>query len=196
MQKSKPETTCSCKDIKLYVHKSATSYHEIIHSITIRNCPLVWMFHSRNLNNRINKIHKRSLRLVYNDNVSSFNELLNTDKSVTIHERNLQELAIEIFKDLNGLSPKFMEEVFSVKRNIKYCSKFIFNSRNIRTVHYGTETISYIGPKLWQMIPSDIRDSKTLQEFKRKIKKWKPDKCLCRLCKTYIKELGFYNLYG
>ena len=156
-----------------------------------RYCPLVWMFHSRNLNNRINKIHERSLRLVYNDNVSSFNELLNTDKSVTIHERNLQELAIEIFKVLNGLSPKFKEEVFSVKRNIKYCSKFIFNSRNIRTVRYGTETISYIGPKLWQMIPSDIRDSKTLQEFKRKIKKWKPDKCPCRLCKTYIKEFGF-----
>ena len=64
-------------------------------------------------------------------------------------------------------------------------------SINIRTVRYGTETISYIGPKLWKMIPSDIRDSKTLQEFKHKIKKWKPDKCPCRLCKTYIKELGF-----
>ena len=153
-------------------------------------CPLVWMFHSRNLKNRINKIHEKSLRLVYNDNVSSFNKLLDTDKSLTIHDRNLQELAIEIFKVLNGLSPKFMEEVFSVKRNIKFCSKFIFNSRNIRTVLYGTETISYIGPKLWQMIPSDIRDSKTAQEFKRKIKKWKPDKCPCRLCKTYIKELG------
>ena len=50
-------------------------------------CPLVWMLHSRTLNNRINRIHERALRVVYNDNVSSFEEMLQKDDSVTIHEK-------------------------------------------------------------------------------------------------------------
>ena len=61
-------------------------------------CPLVWMNHSRALNNRINELHKRALCLVYNDFSSSFSELLEKDKSVTIYHRNLQTLAYEIFK--------------------------------------------------------------------------------------------------
>ena len=52
-------------------------------------CPLVWMFHSRSLNNRINHIHERALRIVYKDYYSSFEELLEKDKSFTIHERNI-----------------------------------------------------------------------------------------------------------
>ena len=62
-----------------------------------RYCPLVWMNHSRTLNNRINGLHERALSLVYNDFSSSFSELLEKDKSVTIHRRNLQTLAYEIF---------------------------------------------------------------------------------------------------
>ena len=61
-------------------------------------CPLIWMFHSRTLNNRINNIHERALRLAYNDNQSSFKELLEKDHSVTVHHKNLQALATEIFK--------------------------------------------------------------------------------------------------
>ena len=56
-------------------------------------CPLIWMFHSRALNNKINTIHERSLRITYNDRTSTFEELLRKDNSVTIHHRNLQVLA-------------------------------------------------------------------------------------------------------
>ena len=61
-------------------------------------CPLVWMNHSRTLNNRINGLHKRALSLVCNNFSSSFSELLEKDKSVTIHYRNLQTVAYEILK--------------------------------------------------------------------------------------------------
>ena len=60
--------------------------------------PLVWMFHSRKLHNKINKIHERSLRIVYNDDSSSFEELPSKDNSVSIHHRNIQSLAIEMYK--------------------------------------------------------------------------------------------------
>ena len=62
------------------------------------HAPVVWIFHSRKLNNRINKIHERALRLVYKDYTSSFDDLLAKDNSFKIHQRNLQKLAIEIFK--------------------------------------------------------------------------------------------------
>ena len=62
-------------------------------------CPLVWMSHSRTMNNRINKIHEKTLRLVYKDEKNlSLDDLLKKDKSVSIHQRNLQILATEIFK--------------------------------------------------------------------------------------------------
>ncbi len=157
-------------------------------------CPLVWMLHSRTLNNRINRIHERALRVVYNDNASTFEEMLKKDGSVTIHEKNLQTLSIELFKVLNGLSPKIKDEFFSVKEDQIYNSKFPFNSRNVRTVAYGTETLSFLGPKLWSIIPMEIKECNSLNEFKSKIRKWKPHQCPCRMCKTYIGGVGFVDV--
>ena len=68
-------------------------------------CPLVWMFHSRKLNSRVNKLHERALRIVYQDYASSFTELLEKDNSTTIHNRNIQLLATELFKVKNELLP-------------------------------------------------------------------------------------------
>ena len=67
-------------------------------------CPLIWMFHSRTINNKINRLHERALRIVYFDFKSSFEGLLIKDNSFPIHERNIQRLAVEISKFLNGLS--------------------------------------------------------------------------------------------
>ena len=77
-------------------------------------CPLIWMIHNRSLNNKINHIHKRASRKVYNDCSSSFEDLLNIDKTVTIHQHNLQQLAIEIFKLKIGIAPIIMKEIFTI----------------------------------------------------------------------------------
>ena len=75
-------------------------------------CPLIWMFHSRKLNNHINSIHDRALRITYQDYSSPFKDLLKKDKAVTIHQRNLQVLVTEIFKTKKGLNPIIMTEIF------------------------------------------------------------------------------------
>ena len=62
--------------------------------------PLIWMFHSRTLNNKSNRLHKRALRIVYSDYKSSFRELLGKDKSFLIHHKNIKSLAIELYKFL------------------------------------------------------------------------------------------------
>ena len=61
-------------------------------------CPLVWMFSSRELNTRINNLQYRALRLIYRDNISTFEELLSQDGSITIHQKNIHDLAIEMYK--------------------------------------------------------------------------------------------------
>ena len=61
-------------------------------------CPLVLMFCGRQTNERINHIYERTLRVVYNDEISPFEELLRRDKSGTIHRRNIKRLAAELFK--------------------------------------------------------------------------------------------------
>ena len=68
-------------------------------------CPLIWMFHSRQLNTKINKLHERTLRTVHRDPTLSFEQLLTLDKSVCIHHRNLQRLAIEMYKIKENLAP-------------------------------------------------------------------------------------------
>ena len=68
-------------------------------------CPLIWMFHSRIMNNKINRLHERCICLIYGDKTSSFEELLEQDKSVSIHTRNLQMLATEMFKVYRSMSP-------------------------------------------------------------------------------------------
>ena len=79
--------------------------------------PLTWMFHSRTLNNKINRMHERALRLVYDDENLTFKELLDLDDSVTVHHNNIQKLTIEMFKIKNNLSPPLMKDIFKENTN-------------------------------------------------------------------------------
>ena len=155
-------------------------------------CPLIWMFDNRTLNNKINKLQERALRLVHNDNTSSFYELLQKDNSFTIHHRNIQKLALEMYRVKHRIAPKIICELFN-EANVPYNLRqdVSFRTYNVKTVLYGTETLSYLVPKIWNLVPSNIRDCATEPIFRQKIKKWKPDRCSCRLCKVFISNLGF-----
>ena len=155
-------------------------------------CPLIWMFHSRGLNNKINRIHERALRITYKDKSSTFQELLEKDNSVSIHHRNVQKLAIEIYKVLHGFSPPILNEIFvPVSRSYNFRWNDTLQRRRVNSVRHGTESISFLGPKIWDLVPSDIKLSQSLSIFKRKIKKWVPLQCPCRLCKIYLQHVGF-----
>ena len=88
---------------------------------------LICMLHSRTLNNKINRLHERALRVVYSDYKSSFNTLLEKDGSFSIHYRNIQSSAIEIHKFLHGLSPTIMGDIIELNRpptyNLRTCQE-------------------------------------------------------------------------
>ena len=143
-------------------------------------CPLVWMFHSRSINNKINRLHERVLRIVYNDFKSSFKNLLEKDGTVSIHVKNLQKLATEMFKISKNVSVPLMSELSYQKANH-------YDLQN----PYGQASIRYLSPLICQLVPSEFKDLNTVSAFKAAIRKWKPNNCPCRLCKTYIGNVGF-----
>ena len=100
------------------------------------------MIHNRKLNKKINKIHERTLRIVYSDHKTSFSELLKKDKSVTIHQNSVYELRSGVHIPIG----------------------------NSRTVFFGTESIINLGAKLWNIVPVNIKSSESLNILKSKIK--------------------------
>ena len=156
-------------------------------------CPLAWTFHSRTINNKINTLHEKALTLVYTSKPNlSFNDLLKDDKSVKIHQKNLQILATEIYKVKTDLGPKIMADISHfVEKSYSLRNNSIIQRQANRTVYFGTESISFLAPKSWELIPSEIKSAKSLNIFKENIKSWRTDKCPCRLCTTYVRNIGF-----
>ena len=149
MQESKSKVKCLCKNNSLHEHTEAKNNYEVFCNFLICYCPLIWMFHSRRLNNKINSIHERALRVTYQDNASTFQELLNKDNSVSIHHRNLQVLATEMFKIHRGLSPEILRETFVPKTssyNLRRNDNF--EKHKVHSVYHGTESLSFSGPKI------------------------------------------------
>ena len=108
------------------------------------------MCHSRENNNKINRLHERCLRITYNDKRSSFNALLEKDGSVSIHERNIKILATGMFKISKNQAPPQMYEIFKLKDQPQYNLRYncLFSRPLVTSVYKGTESLPFLGPKL------------------------------------------------
>ena len=159
-------------------------------------CPLIWMCHNRKINTQINKLYERTFRLVYSDKSSSFRKLLERDNSVTIHERNIEVLLTEIFKIKSGAAPEIMAEIFKFKDHSYDLRKInCLQRRILKSCKYGSETVSNLGPKLWN-IPKNIKKAEILQEFKNKIKYWTPLNFLCKVhFSIFIHEATIFLIF-
>ena len=144
-------------------------------------CPLTWMFYSRKANSKINHIHERSLRIVYKDNISSFEELLKKDK-----------LAIGFFTVKNNLSNRIMCDIFET-RNLDYNLRSQINHirPRVNSSSFGLISIKYLCTKITHIVPYDIKSVGNLNLFQKKIKNWELKGCNCRLCKQYLHGVGY-----
>ena len=126
------------------------------------------MSNNKSINKKIEGLHERALRLIYCAHSSSFQELFQGDNSVTIHTRNIQVLAIKMYKVINNIAPTIVSELISfssVNYNLRKGSQFYKPSA--KTVWNGQETISYLGPNIWNMMPDKIKQKSSLFVFKR-----------------------------
>ena len=118
------------------------------------------------------------------DYTSTFEELLVRDGSVRIHHRNIQLVAVEMFKVKNDLCPELMKCLFQKNTNARDGHTFVIP--NVRTEYMGKLSLSYFGPVVWEtMLPAEYKSILSLEKFKDEIKKWIPN-CKCRLCKERI----------
>ena len=98
----------------------------------------------------------------------------------------------EICKIIYHIAPPIMSSLFEILENTHNTRYFqVLSSKNRRTVNYGLEAICYRPPFLWANLPTEYKVANSLNIFKRKIKNWKGENCPCRLCKTYVRELGY-----
>ena len=93
----------------------------------------------------------------------------------------------------NDLSTEILSKIFTQRTQNHYSlpSASDFQIPFVRTVYHGTENISYLGPKIWDIVPAEMKNAISLNSFKAQIKKSLPFNCPCRLCKPYINGVGF-----
>ena len=127
--------------------------------------------------------------MIYNDNTSSLTDLLEIDHSISVHHKNIQVLGTKLYK----YSPKLVSDCFKLNNMAVYNTRnrSTLYSRPVGTVLQDTESLSHLGPKIWELVPSDMKNLSSLTGFKKAIKQWKPHVCPCRLCRTYIYQAGF-----
>ena len=113
--------------------------------------------------------------------------------SLKIHHRNLQKLAVEMFKIKTNIAPPILIDLFqnkSLSHSYNLRRENIFKTYPVNTVYNGTETVLYRAQQTWDIVPQDLTKSNS---FRRGIKLRKPVNCKCRLCKEYINGVGFIN---
>ena len=114
------------------------------------------MLHSRCNNKKIKHLRER---LIYCDKNLFNEELLGKDESVSIHHRNMKNLAIEMYKVKNELAPMITANVFTPipENHYNLCNYNGFRLHFARTVYQGTESISYLRPKIWDTVPLELK---------------------------------------
>ena len=147
-------------------------------------CPLVWMFCRKKDNTLINKVHKRALRAIHGIFCLNLVDLLSLDNSVSIHVKHLQILMTETFKSLQHSNPELMNNLFQLKdRPYNLRNQMLLKIPPVKTITYGTNSLIFKASLLWNSLPNEYKEAKSINIFKQKIKQWSGNSCRCLLCR-------------
>jgi hypothetical protein len=140
-------------------------------------CPLVWHITSSNSIKKIEKIQERSLRFLYNDFNSSYDQLLEQAGKTTMLISRLKTLCIEIYKTINRINPTYMQNIFA-KSSYRISSRHPNNLEmpQVNQANFGIKSLRMLGPKIWNELPEKIKSTESLENFTIIIKKWEGPK--------------------
>ena len=119
--------------------------------------------------------------------------MLQKVESVSIHHRNMQNLAIKINNVKNELAPTITANVFTTITENHY-NLLNYNGFRLpfaRTVYHSTKSILYLGPKTWDTFLKELKNFQSFASFKKPKRKWTPNNYPCRLCKRYADGADF-----
>ena len=172
---------------RLNVYLSREQAMKLCNTVIISSfnyCPLVGMFCGKDANHKINRTHKRALRILHNDYGSSFNTLSEKSGTVMIHVKNLQKLMLEIYKSMSNLNPSYIWHLHE-RKEVKYDlrAKHLCKLPITRTIKFGMESLSFRGSLLWNNLNDEIKELLTVASFKTKIKTLAGEPCNCKICK-------------
>ena len=99
-----------------------------------------------------------------------------------------------MFKAKCGIGPSLLSDIFAknVHSGPSLRADKFFKRPNVRSSTFGFNSLKTLGSKLWEMLPSEIKNSESLEKFKNMIASWIP-KCPCQLCRIYVKDLGYIS---
>ena len=131
------------------------------------------MFCGKAANDNIDRVHKRTLRILLDDHESTFEVLLAKNGETNIHTQSLRMLMIEIHKTLNNTNPPFMQEYF-IKTDVKYDlrTRDLLQFPAAKSITFGIDSIKFRGSLLWNSIPDLIKRASSAAIFKRNFKNW------------------------
>ena len=143
------------------------------------------MFSTAKSLNKIESLQKRVLRFLYNDYSISYEGLLEKVGKVKMNVYRLRNLCVEIYKTINKLNPEFMNKIFKVKENkrvVREQYKSNLETPKWNQVTFGAKSLKVYGSKIWNSLPSHIKTSENLFQFKSLIKNWNGNLCSCSVC--------------
>ena len=157
-------------------------YHAFVLS-NFQYCNVIWHFCSKESQIKLEKIHKRALRVVLNDYTSSYTELLRMMKRPSLYVSRIKDILLDVYKTTNGTNPSFLCDLFT-SSDIPYDVRdpYILVQPKVRTEKYGKHSFRYFGSKVWNELPMEMKNASDLEHFKSCIESWTGPECSCSSC--------------
>ena len=161
-------------------------------------CPVVWMFTSKSSLSKLEGIQKRALRFVLDDYTSDYVELLDKANVPGMKIMALRYLAIEVYKCINGINPKYLNDLFTIKeRKYQLRNVSIIYRDKVQTTNHGLKSFKDYGAKIWKSLPNSCKSAISVEDFKVLIKSWNGPKCSCSVCLLFTWLICFWvQLYS
>lgn len=147
-------------------------------------CPLMWMYCQKNIYQKIKRIHKRSLKVIYQNYNLNYKQLLQIDGEESFHQMHLKLIITEIFETINSLNPSFMKRIF-VRKDSTYNLRVsnLLSLPHTNTTKYGVNSVFFRGSITWNTLPDKIKSVESLNIFKAKLSALGGLYCNCTICK-------------
>lgn len=162
-------------------------YHSFVMS-TFDFCPLAWNFCGKTNERKLEQLNFRALKFVYDNYSYNYDDLLTKDNSVTLKLRRTRKIALEVYKIIEGRSPKFLNELIKLQSTGRYDLRGS-ETRQLEApsdwnMKWYKNSFCYQSVQIWNSLPHEIRLAENYKTFKRLISHWNGEVCKCAMCRS------------